>query len=90
MVCGFIAVVFLSGLHNDIWNLLHPLDPDLVSWVSSHPKGSAFQHWHWDGLPTIDFTWRITVGTLVTAAVALIFRTPPERVTSCEKVSRLG
>jgi solute:Na+ symporter, SSS family len=74
MGCGFIAVAILSGLHNDIWNLLHPLDPDFLSWVSSHPKGPAFQHWDW-GLPTISFTWRITAGTLVTAAVALVFPT---------------
>jgi SSS family solute:Na+ symporter len=80
MACGFIVVGVLSGLHNDIWNLLHPLDPDLVSWISSHPKGPAFQHWHWGWLPAIDFTWRITAGTLVTAAVVLVFRTPPERV----------
>jgi len=79
MACGFIAAAILSGLHNDIWNLLHPLDPNLVSWVSSHPNGPAFQHWHWRWLPSIDFTWRITAGTLVTAAVVLIFRTPPER-----------
>jgi Na+/proline symporter len=80
MACGFAVVAILSGLHNDIWNLLHPLDPDLISWVSSHPNGPAFQHWRWDWLPTIDFTWRITAGTSVTAAVALVFRTPPERV----------
>jgi solute:Na+ symporter, SSS family len=90
MACGFIVVAIMSGLHNDIWNLLHPLDPDLVSWVSSHPEGPAFQHWHWGWLPTIDFTWRITAGTLVTSAVVLIFRTPPERVKSSEKASRNG
>jgi solute:Na+ symporter, SSS family len=78
MVCGFIAVAVLSGLHNDLWNLLHPSDPDFLAWMAGHPKGPAFQHWHWDWLPTIDFPWRITAGTLVTAAVALIFRTPPE------------
>jgi solute:Na+ symporter, SSS family len=87
MGSGFIAVAILSGLHNDVWNLLHPLDPDLISWMSSHPKGPAFQHWRW-GLPTINFTWRITAGTLVTVAVALIFRTPRERMKSAEKASR--
>jgi hypothetical protein len=82
MVCGFIAVALLSGLHNDLWNLLHPLDPDFLDWMARHPQGPAFQRWHWDWLPTIDFPWRITAGTLVTAAVALIFRTPPERMKS--------
>ncbi len=24
MVCGFLVVAVLSGLHNDIWTLLHP------------------------------------------------------------------
>ena len=89
MVCGFIAVAFLSGLHNDIWNLLHPSDPEFLAWMAGHPKGPTFQHWHWDWLPTIDFPWRITAGTLVTAAVVLIFRTPPRACeskhgTSCE------
>ena len=81
MVCGFIAVAFLSGLHNDIWNLLHPSDPEFLAWMAGHPKGPTFQHWHWDWLPTIDFPWRITAGTLVTAAEVLIFRTPPR---ACE------
>jgi solute:Na+ symporter, SSS family len=79
MACGVAVVAILSGLHNDIWNLLHPLDPDLVSWVSSYPNGPAFQHWRWDWVPTIGFTWRIAAGTAATAAVALVFRTPPER-----------
>jgi hypothetical protein len=66
--------------------------PCAVSWlqlVSSHPKGLAFDAlacW----LPTIDFTWRITAGPLVTATVVLIFRTPPERVRSSEKAVRNG
>jgi len=88
MVCGFIVVAILSGLHNDLWNLLHPLDPDFVSWLSSHPEGPAFQHWNWDWLPTIAFPWRITAGTLVTAAVVLLFRTPPERERSYASASR--
>ena len=87
MVCGFIAVAFLSGLYNDIWNLLHPSDPDFLDWMTRHPKGPAFQHWDWNWLPTIDFPWRITAGTLVTAAVALIFRTPRKRVKSYAPVS---
>ena len=89
MACGFIVVAILSGLHNDIWNLLHPSDPAFLAWMAEHPKGPTFQHWHWDWLPTIDFPWRITAGTLVTAAVVLIFRTPPRACeskhgTSCE------
>jgi hypothetical protein len=37
MVCGFIAVAVLSGLHNDLWNLLHPSDPDFLAWMWAHP-----------------------------------------------------
>jgi solute:Na+ symporter, SSS family len=90
MACGFVVVAILSGLHNDIWNLLHPLDPNLVSWVSSHPKGPAFRHWNWGWLPIIGFTWRVTAGTLVSAAVALIFRTPLECARSSEKHREMG
>jgi solute:Na+ symporter, SSS family len=79
MACGFVAVAFLSGLHNDLWNLLHPSDPDFLAWMAQHPRGPAFEHWQWDWLPMIGFPWRIAAGTLVTVAVALIFRTPPER-----------
>ncbi len=67
MASGFLAVALLSGLHNDLWQLLHPATPHAVLWQAS-----------W--LPTIEFPWRITAGTLVTAAIALCFRTPPERV----------
>jgi len=67
MVCGFIAVALLSGLHNDLWQLLHPQVKDAVLWRPA-----------W--LPAIEFPWRITAGTLVTIAVALLFRTPSERV----------
>lgn len=80
MGCGFIAVAFLSGLHNDIWNLLHPMNAEFLQWRELHPKGPLFQHWRLTWMPTIEFPWRITAGTLVTTAVALCFRTPPERV----------
>ena len=80
MACGFVAVAFLSGLHNDLWNLLHPHNPAFLAWKELHPHGPAFQHWNLPWLPTIEFPWRITAGTLVTVAVALCFRTPPERV----------
>jgi len=80
MVCGFLAVAFLSGLHNDLWNLLHPTNPAFLSWTALYPDGPSFKHWDISWLPTLKFPWRITAGTLVTAIVALFFRTPPERV----------
>ncbi len=80
MLCGFVAVAFLSGLHNDLWNLLHPMNPAFIQWRELHPGGPVFQHWRLDWLPAIEFPWRITAGTLVTTLVALCFRTPPERV----------
>ena len=67
MLCGFAAVAILSGLHNDMWQLLHPSTPHAALWRPA-----------W--LPAIEFPWRITAGTLVTVSVALCFRTPPERV----------
>lgn len=80
MLCGFIAVAFLSGLHNDLWNLLHPTNPAFLAWTAAHPYGPSFQRWTVEWLPTIEFPWRITAGTLVTFAIAMLFRTPPERV----------
>ena len=80
MLCGFLAVALLSGLHNDLWNLLHPTNPAFLSWTALHPDGPSFQHWNIAWLPTIEFPWRITAGTLVTGLIALCFRTPPERV----------
>lgn len=67
MVCGFIAVAVLSGLYNDVWKLLHPTVPNAVLWNPA-----------W--LPTVEFPWRITIGTLVTLAVALPFRTPRAQI----------
>ena len=66
MVCGFLAVAVLSGLHNDVWQLLHPTATAVL--------------WKPEWLPTIEFPWRITVGTLVTVAVALPFRTPRAQI----------
>jgi len=80
MLCGFLAVALLSGLHNDLWNLLHPSNPAFLQWQQLHPDGPSFKHWDVAWLPTIEFPWRITAGTLVTGTVALLFRTPPERV----------
>ncbi len=71
MLCGFIAVTILSGLHNDVWQLMHPQIKDAVLWKPS-----------W--LPAIEFPWRITFGTLVTVAVALCFRTPEERILAAQ------
>jgi len=90
MACGFIAVAFLSGLPNDLWNLLHPSDPEFLAWMAAHPKGPPFQHWHWDWLPVIEFPWRITVGTLVTAAVALTFRSAHERLNASTRDTAVG
>ncbi|MEI6561686.1 MAG: sodium:solute symporter [Verrucomicrobiota bacterium] len=80
MLCGFLAVALLSGLHNDLWNLLHPTNAAFLGWTALHPDGPSFRHWDIAWLPTIEFPWRITAGTLVTGAIALCFRTPPERV----------
>jgi SSS family transporter len=70
MVCGFLVVAVLSGLHNDLWTLLHPPaagEAHAVLWAPA-----------W--LPRIEFPWRIAFGAVVTFAVAVCFKTPESQV----------
>ena len=70
MICGFLVVAVLSGLHNDLWTLLHPPpagQPHPVLWAPA-----------W--LPRIEFPWRIAFGAVVTFIVAVCFKTPEEKV----------
>ncbi len=73
MLAGFIAVALLSGLHNDLWALLHPV---------SASGGAAPALWAPAWLPKVEFPWRIAFGTVVTSAVALLFRTPESQLES--------
>ncbi|MEO6788997.1 MAG: sodium:solute symporter [Chthoniobacteraceae bacterium] len=66
MLAGFAVVALLSGLHNDVWQLLHP-----------HQRAVL---WQPDWLPVIEFPWRILFGTVVTFATAVCFRTPANRI----------
>ena len=69
MICGFLVVAVLSGLHTDLailTGLRAPLAP------GEHPSP--------DWLPVIEFPWRILFGTLVTAGIAVCFRTPAEQL----------
>ncbi|MEO6786421.1 MAG: sodium:proline symporter, partial [Chthoniobacteraceae bacterium] len=66
MVAGFLVVALLSGLHNDVWQLLHPHQHAVL--------------WQPDWLPVIEFPWRILFGTVVTFATAVCFRTPANRI----------
>jgi SSS family transporter len=77
MLCGFLVVALLSGLHNDVWALLHPNIPHAVLWKPA-----------W--LPTIEFPWRIAFGSVVTFAVALCFRTPAGQIESADAKRRAG
>jgi SSS family solute:Na+ symporter len=70
MVCGFLVVALLSGLHNDLWTLIHPP----VS-GEAHPV-----LWAPAWLPKIEFPWRIAFGAIVTFAIAVCFKTPESRV----------
>lgn len=63
MICGFVVVCILSGLHNAIWIILHQGDPAAVLWKPA-----------W--LPAIAFPWRIAFGSIVTFAIAILFPTP--------------
>jgi Na+/proline symporter len=64
MLAGFVAVALLSNLPNDLWKMIS--------------GGELYSNPEW--LPVIEFPWRIMVGTLVTAAVALCYKS--ERVQS--------
>ncbi len=77
MFCGFLVVSLLSGLHNDLWAMLHPTIPNAVLWKPS-----------W--LLTIEFPWRIAFGTVVTFAVAVCFRTPAAQIVSADAKRRAG
>ncbi|MDB6173738.1 MAG: sodium solute transporter superfamily [Chthoniobacteraceae bacterium] len=70
MLCGFVFVAIISGLHNDIWALMHPVDAGMQKAVLWKPE--------W--LPAIEFPWRITFGTLLTFGIAVCFRTPREQI----------
>jgi solute:Na+ symporter, SSS family len=75
MICGFLVVAVLSGLHNDIWTLLHPNTAG-----NEHPT-----LWAPAWLPRIEFPWRIAFGAIVTFAVAVCFKTPELKVRSTEE-----
>ncbi len=75
MVCGFLVVAVLSGLHNDIWTLLHP---------NTAPTDHRLL-WAPAWLPRIEFPWRIAFGAVVTFAVAVCFKTPEPKVRSTEE-----
>ena len=77
MICGFLVVAVLSGLHNDLWTLLHPPGPGEARTALWAPA--------W--LPRIEFPWRIAFGAVVTFAVAVCFKTPEFRVAAAENVS---
>jgi SSS family transporter len=77
MLCGFIVVSLLSGLHNDLWALLHPATVDAVLWKP-------------DWLPKIEFPWRVAFGSVVTFVVALGFATPPEQIAAAAEKRRAG
>jgi len=85
MACGFAAVFFFSGLHNDLWNLFHQSDPAFLHWQALHPDGPAFKHWQLSWMPAVAFPWRITIGTIVTFFTALCFRTPASQIALAEK-----
>jgi solute:Na+ symporter, SSS family len=70
MICGFLVVAVLSGLHNDIWTLLHP----------NMSGGDHALLWAPAWLPRIEFPWRIAFGAVVTFAVAVCFKTPERKV----------
>jgi len=61
MICGFLAVCVLSGLHNTIWIL-----------ITGNPAAVL---WKPEWLPVIAFPWRIAFGSIITFCIAILFRT---------------
>jgi solute:Na+ symporter, SSS family len=61
MAAGLVSVAYLSDLPNDIWEML----TDRALYVN------------FEALPILEFPWRIMAGTIVTVAVALMFKTRP-------------
>jgi SSS family solute:Na+ symporter len=72
MAAGLVAVAYLSDLPNVVWKMF-----------TDH---ALYQNFAW--VPTIEFTWRILFGTVVTVAVAMCFRSRPEDAVSAADVSR--
>jgi SSS family transporter len=77
MVCGFLVVALMSGLHNDIWQLMHPKTEGAILWKP-------------DWLPVIEFPWRIAFGTIVTFVIAMLFPTPESQVQIAEARKKAG
>jgi SSS family transporter len=71
MSAGFVAVALLSGLHNDLWTLLHP---------AGDANAAPALLWAPGWLPRIEFPWRIAFGSLVTFTVAMLFSTPESQL----------
>jgi hypothetical protein len=72
MLIGFLVVALFSGLHNDVWQLLHPNVEHAVLWKP-------------EWLPTIEFPWRIAFGTVITFLVAVLFRTPDAQIQAAQE-----
>jgi Na+/proline symporter len=115
MVAGLCATLFLSGAHNDIYDIFHDkearyrnalktlitdttdiypspreiaekarLKVEELPQIASHPNAHhALFAPAW--LPTIAFTWRIMVGTITTALVALLFRRKREELVALKQ-----
>jgi SSS family transporter len=64
MLAGFIVVGYLSGL-----------DKGLAATLA---LGDGFARPEW--MPEIEFPWRILFGTVVTFSIAMLFRTPEEKL----------
>lgn len=71
MICGFLAVFYFSNGNLQM----------MVGLTSLNAKGEVVP------MLVLAFPWRITLGTFTTIAVALLFRTPQDRV---EQVARVN
>ncbi len=78
MAAGIIAVAYASNLPNDFWKMF---EGGAHLW-KGFAKQPLYTNPEW--FPVIEFPWRVLVGTMVTVAVALCFRSrPSDRKDNC-------
>lgn len=70
IIGGLSGICVLSGMHIEIAN----------TWVE---KGYHYVTLPW--MPTIGFTWYVMFGAIITFAIGVLFRTPPEVVESAQR-----
>jgi Na+/proline symporter len=64
---GLVAMIFISGQHVDLMNLLYPAPP-------GQPPIYRLPEW----VPVVKWTWFAMAGSTIVFVIGMLFRTPPE------------